>query len=309
MLQNSLIFFKQYRIAILLGVGCAVWFALNSYLLFGVLSFIGASAIFFSYLSYNQKGGLVSAVTATICLLPLVSLESVAHFFLNDILPTAILGHLLMRNIVQDQKIWWYPESFLLRDCTFVFSGIWLIMAYTLMPEATMMKLYETLMKILFQSNAEFFTKGAGAEQMRYMFSYSGGALTFCNMLEAAFNLEMAYAWGKKYKTNLRTSFDLLNLRIPNWMVLLPWIFLVLAHMIPAHAYLLKGLFIGTLFAPAICGLSIVYFIAEKKQKLRRLPMITIILVLLLPLHMIGLLVLLGMIDSFYQIRNRLTFE
>ena len=54
---------REYRGAVLLGVGCALWCIFNVHFAFGLLQFLSGIPIFFSYLSYGQKSGFISAAT------------------------------------------------------------------------------------------------------------------------------------------------------------------------------------------------------------------------------------------------------
>lgn len=306
-------FIRNDKRAVLLGVGCALWFIVDAYCFLGIFAFCGGSALFFSYLSLGQRGGLISSVSAAVCTAPLLSFEGAAHLLLEVVIPTTVLGYLMMRNIQKDGRIWWYPESFLLRDCVVIFYIVWIIMAYTLQTEANTFRIYENVIKAVFPQYSDFFIKGEGAARMKSIFMYYGGILTFLSMFEVVFNLEMACAWGRKLSTKvdnidlIRGSFDFLNLRIPNWLAVFPLVTLLLAKLFPSFSYVLNGLTVGGMFAPAACGFSLIYWIVEKNGR-RKWANAVVLLTLIFPIHVIGLIALVGAVDSFLSLRKLFRF-
>lgn len=304
-LHDPLPLLREHKSAILLGVGCALWCIFNIHFAFGLLLFLSAVPIFFSYLSYGQKSGFISAVIAAILSLTFVPFEISIDVFLNIIMPSSVIGHLALRNIIKNRKKWWYPESFLLNNFVILFSIVMIIMSFTLRTEESMTKVYEEAVKIIFSENANFYINEA-RQNLRSIVKYYEGIATFYNMLAAVFNLQIAYALGKKFKTNIRTSFDIFNITISSWLAIMPLVSLTLSKMLPSLAYVFCGLFVVGLFAPALGGFSVVGFIA-KKRKMRHASLIITALIIIFPLHTITLVALLGIIDSFYPIRKKLS--
>ena len=220
-------------------------------------------------------------------------------------MPSSVIGHLALRNIVKNRKKWWYPESFLLNNFVFLFAFVMVIMSFTLRTEESMTKIYEEAVKIIFSENASFYINGAG-QNLRSVIKYYEGIATFYNMLATILNLQIAYILGRKFKTNIRTSFDVFNITISPWLSILPLVALTLSKILPSLAYVFCGLFVVGLFAPTLSGFSVVGFIA-KKRKIRRAPLVITALIIIFPLHIIILISLLGIVDSFYPVRKKLT--
>lgn len=302
--HNPLYMLREYRGAVLLGVGCALWCIFNVHFAFGLLLFLSGVPIFFSYLSYGQKSGFISAFIATIIPFAFVPIEISIDVFLNIILPSSMVGHLALRNIVKNRKKWWYPESFLLNNFVILFSFVMIIMSFTLRAEESITKIYEEAVKIIFSENANFYISGAG-QDLRSVIKYYEGIATFYNMLATILNLHIAYALGRKFKTNIRISFDMINITISNWLAVMPLVALTLSKMLPSLAYVFCGLFVVGLFAPALGGFSVIGFII-KKRKMRRAPLFITALVIIFPLHIMTLVALLGIVDSFYPIRKQM---
>ena len=303
--HNPLPLIREYKSAILLGVGSALWCIFNIHFIFGLLLFLSGVPIFFSYLSYGQKSGFISAVFTTILMFAFVPFEISIDVFLNIIMPSSVIGHLALRNIVKNRKKWWYPESFLLNNFVFLFAFVMVIMSFTLRTEESMTKIYEEAVKIIFSENASFYINGAG-QNLRSVIKYYEGIATFYNMLATILNLQIAYILGRKFKTNIRTSFDVFNITISPWLSILPLVALTLSKILPSLAYVFCGLFVVGLFAPTLSGFSVVGFIA-KKRKIRRAPLVITALIIIFPLHIITLISLLGIVDSFYPVRKKLT--
>lgn len=303
-------FLQDNRRAALLGVGCALWFFLDAHCFFGIFAFLGGSALFFSYLSQGQISGVVSSAVTTICMAFLLPSVVFSHRLLETVVPTAILGYFMMRNIKKDGKVWWYPESFLLRDCSIIFYMVWIVLAYTLQTEDNVFNIYETAVRTIFPQYVDFFTKGDGAVQIKSILSYCGGIPVFLSMFETVFNLEMAYICKVRLKEkfnapgfNSRNSFDFLNLDIPSWMALFPLVAFIFASVFPSFSYVLRGLGVVGLFAPATCGFSLIYWVASKRGN-RRLITLFIVLTLVFPIYLILAIAMLGIINSFYPLRG-----
>lgn len=296
---------KEYRNAILLGIGCAFWCIFNVYFAFGFLLFLCGIPIFFSYLSYGQKSGFISAIFATFLLLIFMQIKISADIFLNIIVPSSMIGHMALKNIVKNREKWWYPESFLLNNLVILFSIVLVIMSFTLRTEESMTKIYEEATKIIFSNNSELYMSNVG-QNFRSIIKYYEGIATFYNMFVTILNLHIAYALGKKFKTNIRKSFDVFNITISPWLAVMSLIALTLSKMFPSMAYVFCGLFVVGLFAPTLSGFSVIGFIA-KKRKMRRTPLIITVLIIIFPLHVMMLVALLGIVDSFYLIRKRIS--
>lgn len=297
-------FLEGDKHALLLGAGCAFWCIFNIHFAFGIFLSLGGVPILFSYLSKGHRVGLISTLFATLIIFLFIPFRASANILLNIILPSSAIGCFALKKIVQNGKIWWYPESFLLNNIVIIFSIVLLIMSYTLHSEENVAKICGDVIKFVFSENTDLYLNVA-MRKLQAIAKYFEGITAFFNMLGTVVNLQIAYALGKKIKSNIRPSFDTAHITISKGLAFFPIIAFIASQISSLLSYAFGGLFVVGLFAPTLSGLSIISFIAQKK-KIKRVWGIITILFIVFPMYIVIFAAVLGLIDSFYPIRERI---
>jgi hypothetical protein len=262
--------------------------------------FFSGLPIFVSFLAYGNGNGVLSTFLVSAILFLTCPLEASCDIFLNFIASAALLGYLSTKNIVKGRKTWWYPESFLLQY--FVLLSLFSVafMSMVFYPEDVLLKASKEVLKILFKPN------DPNAFLLQQYFNsfikYSVGIGVLTKMFFTVLNLGLAHLFLKKINKNIRPTYDLRNLTMHNFLAILPLAFLTLARLIAEWSFVFSGLFAVGLFAPLLVGFQVIRRFSENQGNGARIIFYVALFILTLPT--LALLVVLGIIDSFYPIKR-----
>jgi hypothetical protein len=217
------------------------------------------------------------------------------------IAPAVIIGHLSIKNITKGKKIWWYPESFLLKHFITISVVSLVIMSATFWTETKVLNMYQEVMKVVSKSISVDAMIG---QYFKGFMKYYLGIDLFSKMLLTIFNMQMAYSIGKRFGTNIRPEFNISELSISIWLAVLPIFSLTLASVINSLSFIFGGISVVTSFAPMLVGFSVISLFAKEKQK-KYILTLTYVMLFIFPLPIIIICILLGIIDSFYPLRSQ----
>ena len=114
-IKHKLISDMTVKLAALFCCCCVVTVFFSFTVQLPALLFLVGIPLFCSYLSvdtrYTNIAALVNAFLIMILFIPEISIDIVC----NIILPTVLIGNLFVKNIKKNNKIWWFPESILLK--------------------------------------------------------------------------------------------------------------------------------------------------------------------------------------------------
>lgn len=261
--------------------------------------------LLFAYLAHGKIVGAGASLCSAIIVLALIPIEASLDVMLNILAPAALLGHLSILSITKSRKTWWYPESLMLKHFTTLSLFSVVVLSLTVCSEQTMLAASQKAFELLISSNSNVFNNIAVKKYIEASVKYSVGINVLTKMCFVVFNLQLAFFLSRKMKKNIRPSYNLLNVRIPNWMVVLPLISLSLSFIFPKFAFILCGVSIVSSFAPMFCGLSFVHCLYAKKHQ-RRVLIAYYLALFMMPVPIIIGTVLLGIADTLCQIRDRL---
>lgn len=239
-----------------------VFFGLFSLFLYLISSFLYAYSfalflipIFLSTLAYERRTGIIATCVLTTGIFLLQPFPAFVRHFTSYIFPAITLGWMSMRYIKIDGKIWWYPESRILRDitCVTIFSTIFL--STSVLKENHIQDLVGQLQTI------------TGLSINPIIKNASVGISTLFNTVFVLINYRLAYLIAKKKKILVRKNFDFYNLTLPRALAVLPILLLVTLQIFKSHAFLITGALISSMIAPFLHSLSIVHCIAKKKKR------------------------------------------
>ncbi|MBR1734679.1 MAG: DUF2232 domain-containing protein [Alphaproteobacteria bacterium] len=273
--------------------------------------FLAGIPIFYSYFAYGQQNGWISTFLATVIISLFFPKVLIADIFLNIFILSAVVAHISLKNIVSNKKVWWYPENFLLRDFIILSSIVLLLMAFSFRTEDSVTKLYEDAVKLIFNNNNnDILYQTLVTSTVKSLMKYFLGMTVFFNMITTLFNMQIAYRLVKKYsKTNIRPAFDGYNLSISNWLAVYPLVVFTLSKIFSAYSYIFCGLFVIGLFALMLAGFSFLNFVAKKKRVRNTTKIMLILLLFVFPLQISYLAAFIGIIDSFYPLREKLFYK
>lgn len=298
--------FYEYKNAILLGVGCVFWCLMVQWVagalsfVAGLLLFLAGVPIFYSYLSFGQRHGLVSSVVATVIIVLVMPFRASCDMLLDIVVPSAFVGYLSMERIVKKRKVWWYPEQFVVENMVILASVVLVITSLTLRTEDALMHVYEESLKVISAENTP--QTSVVTVVLKSLIRYYNGIAILFNMFNILICRYIAYNLGKRFKNVLRAPFEIAEISISGWYGIFPLISFTLSKLLPSMSYIFSGLFVVTLFAPAIAGLSVLYFVA-KKRHFNKFSLVALLLLCFFPFHTIFFAALVGAFDSFFSIR------
>lgn len=258
--------------------------------------------IFYSYFTLGSRSGLITTAVLLVPMLIFMPFSAFCDIFLNTIAPAVLVGHFSIQNISQNRKKWWYPESFLLRDVTLlaIFSVIFL--SVTFFRESVILDSYTNALKVVSGIEGMENVQVNLSLVLKSIVKFSVGIGIFTKMMLNVMNFKIADALAKRFHKNLRPDFDFSAVRVPTLLALLPLLSLALCLGIDAISFIFGGIFIVSSFAPIICGFSLLHAAANRLQKNWILVLLYLAL-LCMPIFMLLSIMLLGIIDSFYEIR------
>lgn len=239
-----------------------IFFGLFSLFLYIVSSFLYAYSfsfflipIFLSSLAYKKSTSVIAASILTTGIFLLQPIPAFVLHFTSYIFPAITLGWMSMRYIKIDGKIWWYPESRLLRDITLVTIFSTLFLSTSVLKENYIQGLLEQLQNL------------SGLQINPILKNAAVGISTLFNTAFVLINYRLAYLIAKKKKILVRKNFDFYNLTLPNTLAVLPLILLIALLIFKSYAFLITGALISSMLAPFLNGLSLVHCIAKKKKR------------------------------------------
>lgn len=261
--------------------------------------------LLFAYLVYGKVVGGGAASLSSILVLALAPIEASVDVVLNILGSSALLGYMSVLNVVKSRKTWWYPESLILKHFTMfsLFSVVFL--SFTVCSERAMLEASQKALEFLASNGSSAFNYVIVKKYIESTVKYSVGINVLTKMCFVAFNLQLAFLLSKKMKKNIRPGYNLLDIRVDSWMVVLPLATLSLSFIFPNFAFILCGIAIVSGFAPMFCGLSFVHCLYAKKHH-RRVLIAYYLALFMIPVPMIIGTVILGIIDTLCQVRDRL---
>ena len=236
------------------------------------------------------------------------AIQRILRYFLNTIAPAMLLGHFSIQNIVQNHKKWYYPETFLLRDTILlaIFSVIFL--SVTFFREDVILDTYSIALKAISGIEGMENIQTNFALVIKPIVKFSVGIGIFTKMALNLLNFKIADSLAKKFKKNLRPKFDFSGIRVSMWMAVLPLLSLALSLGIESISFIFGGIFIVSSFAPIANGFLLLHASAQRLQKNWILVLLYLAL-LYIPIFILSSVMLLGIIDSFYDMRSLISIR
>lgn len=261
--------------------------------------------LLFAYLVYGRVVGTGAGALSSVIVLAIAPIEASIDVVFNILASSALLGYLSVLSVVKSRKTWWYPESLMLKHFTMfsLFSVIFL--SLTVCSERAMLEASQKALEFLASSGSNAFNYVVVKKYIESTVKYSVGINVLTKMCFVVFNLQLAFLLSKKMKKNIRPGYSLLDIRVDNWMVVLPLATLSLSFIFPNFAFILCGIAIVSGFAPMFCGLSFVHCLYAKKHQ-RRVLIAYYLALFMIPVPMILGTVLLGIVDTLCQVRDKL---
>ncbi|MDR2158207.1 MAG: hypothetical protein LBO02_02730 [Holosporaceae bacterium] len=282
--------------------GCSILLILVSlFLPFKFTLFFSGLPIFISFLAYGSNCGVAATSLASVILFLTASLEASCDIFLNFIAPAALFGGLSIKNIVKGQKTWWYPESFLLQNFVLLsfFSVVFLSLFFY--SEDVLLKASQEAVKVIFKPNDP--NALLARQYLASSIKYSLGISVLTKMFIGVLNFNLARLILTKMRKNIRPSFSFKDLRTHSFIAIFPLVSLTLANLFPPLSFLFSGLFIVGLFAPMCVGFQVIRRFSDGYSG-NRVMIAFFIVLLMLALPTITLLIILGIVDSFYPLKR-----
>ncbi|MDR0678291.1 MAG: hypothetical protein LBF44_02005, partial [Holosporaceae bacterium] len=116
MLPANLSNTNHIKVAALLGLISAFLIFISMFIPIHLPLFFSGLPILIAYMAYDKHCGTITFLFISLVLFLAFPMEFFLDVFLDIIAPAALLGYLSIKNIEQNNKIWWYPESLLLRN-------------------------------------------------------------------------------------------------------------------------------------------------------------------------------------------------
>lgn len=269
--------------------------------------FFASIPLFVAYLSFGAFIGLSSTMLASVGIALFVPIQASSEIILNIFAPAAVLGHFSIKSITKGRKTWWYPESFLLRNFMLLSIFSVVVLSMTFCNEQAMTEASQTAVDLLLSNSKGSNDINAIAikQYLAFFVKYSVGISVIMKMMFSLLNFQLGHLISKRLKKNIRLEFDFSNIRIGNLMILLPLVSLTLSYIIPQMSFILCGLFVVSLFAPIISGLSLLHYFYMQKHK-RRILIAYYLALFMMPIPMLFGTALIGIIDGLYPIRQKL---
>ena len=269
--------------------------------------FFASIPLFVAYLSFGEVIGLSSTMLASVGIALFVPIQASSEIILNIFAPAAVLGHFSIKSITKGRKTWWYPESFLLRNFMLLSLFSVVALSMTFCTEQTMTEASQAAMDLLLSNGKGNNDINAIAikQYLAFFVKYSVGISVIMKMMFSLLNFQLGHLISKRLKKNIRPEFDFSNIRIGNMMILLPLVSLTLSYIFPRIEFILCGIFVVSLFAPIISGLSLIHCFYTRKHK-RRILIAYYLALFMMPIPMLFGTALLGIVDGLYPIRQRI---
>ena len=260
-----------------------------------------------AYLSFGEVIGFGATALASAVIALLVPIEVSCEIILNIFAPAALLGHFSIKSITKGHKVWWYPESFLLRNFMLLSLFSVILLSVTFCTEQAMTEASQAAMNVLLNNSKDGNNVNAIAikNYLSAFVKYSVGISVVMKMMMCILNFQFGHLISKRIKKNIRPEFNFSDIRISNWMILLPLVSLSLSYIFPQSSFVLCGIFVVSLFAPTVSGLSLIHCFYERKHK-RRILMAYYLALFMMPIPMLAGTALLGIIDGLYPIREQI---
>lgn len=218
----------------------------------------------------------------------------VSHF-ITYIIPAFVLGFMSQRYIKKGNKIWWYPESLLLKDISYLSMFIVFFLSVFILKEDHITQVFNDWIEVF----KNIYPKQM-LQNIKQVINSSVGIFTFINILFVLINFKIAYKIAKSKNILRRKKFDFYHIKLPTHLALFPMVIFLILKIFPNESFVITGLFIASLIAPFLNGISIIHCFADgNKQKLILFYTFLILINLTLPS-----IIVLGIIDSFIKIRR-----
>ncbi|MDR0580655.1 MAG: hypothetical protein LBG04_00870, partial [Holosporaceae bacterium] len=153
MLQIDIKNKRKYWNAVFLGGVGILFVLLAAFSSIRFLLLFSGFSVMTSYLAYGSISGRITALILTIALFFTAPFEVSCDALLNIIVPAAMLGHFSIKNVTLRRKIWWYPESLLLRRVLLLYLAGVVFLSLVFYSEDILTKNVMEAMNILFKPN------------------------------------------------------------------------------------------------------------------------------------------------------------
>lgn len=285
------------------GVLCSVMALSGFYFLFPVFLFFASVPVLLAYLARGAAVGHVAFVVSTLTLALLSpTLRVFCDFLLNALAPAALMGYFSIQSKTEGRKIWWYPESLLLRNFM-IFSLIsLLIQSFTICSESSMRSIVTEFVAAM---SKHVGTVGVDESTVDIIVNYSVGVGVVVKMFITMLNFQFAHVLSYRLKSNIRKDFHLLHVRLRNWMVLLPLGSLCASYVIPQLSFWLSGIFVVGMFASVIGGVSMLHSYYEHHHR-KRILVAYYLTLFMMPVPVLCVTAAIGVIDCLYPMRAKL---
>ncbi|MDR1551707.1 MAG: hypothetical protein LBS14_03455 [Holosporaceae bacterium] len=209
------------------------------------------------YLTNGVVGSGIATAMVSIAAVLMMPLDVAVRFVLAVLLPIGMLSFCAQKNVVKRKKIWWYPESIILQCLVILFLATTAIMSVTIATEESVLQAQKAFCdRIKPQNNPNVIIF---RQLMMTIAKYSVGLCQVIALFESVFCFGLANNICRKMGKNVRSSFDLMHLRVNHWLAISPLIALTFSHMLPdKYAFLCSGLAVVGAVAPGMVGFSTV---------------------------------------------------
>lgn len=289
------------------GVACGVASGLFSFLCMNFLlgfPILTSVPIYIAFILFGNTSGVISTVLSSGIILGMIPFRVAGDILINSILPSAIIGYYFTKSMKIKNKIWWYPESLIIRNFVLYSFAAVAILSYSVFSESYMQQVVQQTLDVFVRTD-NFLQQAALEKKFLDIIPFTVGFEVMIKMLVTVFNLRIAL-WTLRNTSIKRKQFIMKNLNVPSWMALAPLVALTLSYLLPSLSFVLKGLSVIGFFGVGLVGNSIVHDIAEAKQ-LKGVLIAYWISLLILFTPTLLLIILLGTIDSLYPLRKKLS--
>ncbi|MDR2682005.1 MAG: DUF2232 domain-containing protein [Holosporaceae bacterium] len=252
--------------------------------------------LLFAFFSYGEKIGTIASIIAATFIVFFYH-EATASAILFFVVPAMVVGYGSLRNIREGKKIWWYPESFVLRDMIWTFVLSLILLSLTSYPEQLLDSFVHNMHLVIPNVNASDMQL-----LMALMTKSFFGIFVFSHMIGFVFYFLIADFVSRYLKKNIRPNFDMCNIAISPLLGVFPLVALVMASLWGGSSQIFYGLVAASLIAPLISGISLVHFFISNRNNSKIFLIIFYLMFFLMPVLII-FTILLGIIDAFHELR------
>ncbi|MDR3179488.1 MAG: hypothetical protein LBT70_01155 [Holosporaceae bacterium] len=265
--------------------------------------FFTPMVLLFLFLSYGKEVGIMASVLTLAVSVFVLDGLLLAQLVLFSIVPAVVVGFSYVRYIPKEEKIWWYPESFVLRDMVGTFFVSLLLLS--IMPHFEQIQAHTV-------EAIRLLTPASNAQPLMTIFNKAlFGIFAFANMVNVVFSFFLAKFLSKCLKKGIRPDYDGCNVSISPLLGVFPLVSFAIIALFADAAQIFYGLAAISLMAPLLAGISLMHFFMNNRKNTKILLIIFYLLFFLMPIFTIFVM-LLGIIDAFYAIRpfvkNQTTF-